>query len=83
MTALGTLPSEFYGPTMVGFVPRMRPVIKVKRYDLMRVAMIESMDRNRVIEAIAKHLRHYQAGNTLRQMYAGVAPNARAATQYR
>ena len=78
MTALNTLPCECYGPTMVGFVPRSHPVIQVRRYDPIRVALIDSMDRQQVVAAIARQLFECQPGNTLRQMYAGDHPNTRA-----
>lgn len=74
MTAKYTLRIGDSGPPMVGLVPRSRPVVKALRYDPVRLAMIHSMDRQRVIEAIAGQLFVMQTGNTLQQMYVGESP---------
>lgn len=77
MTALNTLPGECMGPTMVGLVPRSRPTINVAQRDPVRVALIDSMDRQLVIERIARQLFRCSPGNTLQEMYAGKPPNGR------
>lgn len=41
---------------MIGAAPRPHPPIKVRSYDPVRLAFVQTVDRERVIEAIAAHL---------------------------
>lgn len=59
-------------PTMIGLVPRVRPKLTIKRYSEHRLRLIETLDRQQLIEAIARHLyeRHRNGAALLSQMYA-------------